>query len=88
MKTMALLAALALALGAGLAPSPGRAANADQPYSNVDHRNDAGNSTGNAQVDRLNSGQLDQSQPASQQNSGAAPAPAGMPQAGAPPARP
>ncbi len=45
------------------------AANADAPDQNVDKRNDAGGSTGNDQVDRLNKGQLDQNQhpaPASQ----------------------
>ncbi len=34
-------------------------ANADNPYGNVDHRNDAGNDTGDSQVERLNEGQLD-----------------------------
>ncbi len=34
------------------------AANANNPYSNVDHRNDAGNNTGDAQVESLNQGQL------------------------------
>ncbi|MBV9784119.1 MAG: hypothetical protein JO264_09900 [Acidisphaera sp.] len=72
MKALALVSALALALGVGLAPSPGRAANADQPYSNVDHRNDAGNNTGDSQVDRLNSGQLDANQHPGQSGSAAA----------------
>ena len=35
------------------------AANADHPYSNIDRRNDAGNDTGDSQVERLNEGQLD-----------------------------
>jgi hypothetical protein len=63
MKASLLLLALALAVGIGLAPAPLLAANADQPYQNVDKRNDAGNSTGNGQVERLNNGQLDQNQP-------------------------
>ncbi len=40
------------------APLAARAANADHPYQNVDHRNDAGNNTGDSQVDRLNQAQL------------------------------
>ena len=36
-----------------------QAANADHPYSNIDRRNDAGNDTGDSQVERLNEGQLD-----------------------------
>jgi hypothetical protein len=42
-----------------LAPSRGFAAHAGAPYTNVDHRNDAGNDTGDSQVDRLNEQQLD-----------------------------
>jgi hypothetical protein len=41
------------------APIAAHAANADHPYSNVDHRNDAGNNTGDSQVDRLNQAQLE-----------------------------
>ena len=53
----------AVFLAAVGAASPGaRAANADNPQGNVDRSNDAGNSTGNSQVDRLNAGQLDQNQ--------------------------
>jgi len=55
MKT--LLVALALLAGA-----PALAANADQPNTNVDKSNDAGGSTGNAQTDKLNNGQLDKNQ--------------------------
>ena len=44
------------------APLPVCAANADQPYTNVDKSNDAGNSTGNSQVDQLNRSQLDENQ--------------------------
>ena len=54
MKTTAILiAGLALA-----APLPAAAANANNPYSNVDHRIDAGNNTGDAQVEQLNQAQL------------------------------
>ena len=34
------------------------AANVNNPYGNIDHRNDAGNDTGDSQVDRLNQAQL------------------------------
>lgn len=54
MLAMSLLAALA---------TPALAANADAPNQNVDKTNDAGNATGNAQTDRLNTGQLDRNQP-------------------------
>ena len=46
----------ALLLGAPLAA---HAAIAGHPYSNIDPRNDAGNNTGDWQVDRLNQAQLD-----------------------------
>ncbi len=48
MKPTLLLPALVLAVATGLAfaPATGHAANADNPYGNVDHRNDAGNDTG------------------------------------------
>ena len=36
------------------------AANAEQPYQNVDKSNDKGNDTGNGRVEDLNKGQLDQ----------------------------
>ncbi len=56
----AVLAVLALSF---VVPAfPVLAANADQPYSNVDKRNDAGNDTGNSRVEQLNRGQLDQNQ--------------------------
>lgn len=68
--TQALLSrglALACLTGVALAPAPHAAAqslqlaaNARNPYGNIDRRNDAGNDTGDAQVDRLNEGQLDQ----------------------------
>ncbi len=41
------------------APAPAWAANAQHPYSNIDHRVDAGNDTGDARVDALNQAQLD-----------------------------
>ena len=50
--------ALMLAAGAVLAPHVSQAANARQPYANVNHGNDAGNDTGDSQVDRLNDMQL------------------------------
>lgn len=84
MKAVPLLPALALAMGIGLAPAQLRAANADHPDQNVDKRNDAGNSTGNAQVERLNSGQLD----AGQQHPAAPGTAAPIPKAaGSPPQR-
>jgi hypothetical protein len=42
----------------GLTWSAAHAANADNPYGNVDHRNDAGNNTGDSRVDGLNANQL------------------------------
>ena len=61
MKSVFAISAFALALttGAALAPSA-HAANARNPYGNVNHANDAGNDTGDSQVDRLNSAQLDE----------------------------
>lgn len=50
-----LFAAAAISYGATPAP----AANARQPYSNVDGRVDQGGATGDSQVDRLNQQQLD-----------------------------
>jgi hypothetical protein len=60
MRLVALLPALALAIGPALAPAPAHAANADNPYGNVDRHNDAGNDTGDSKVDQLNAGQLNQ----------------------------
>jgi hypothetical protein len=45
-----------------LAAAPALAANADAPNRNVDKGNDAGGPTGDDQVNRLNKGQLDESQ--------------------------
>jgi hypothetical protein len=61
MKTL-----LCCAVLLALAPSAGYAANARNPYGNVNHANDAGNDTGDSQVDALNRAQL---------NGGGAPAP-------------
>ena len=41
-----------------LTPAASYAANAGNPYGNVNHANDAGNDTGDAQVDQLNQQQL------------------------------
>ena len=65
MKTVIMLAVLALASGAALRPA--YAAHAGAPYANVNKANDAGNDTGDSQVDQLNAAQL---------NQGATPAPA------------
>ena len=54
MRTLAVIG-VGLALAA---PPAAWAANANNPYSNVDRRVDAGNNTGDAQVDRLNQAQL------------------------------
>ncbi len=52
------LLAVGLLAATMLAPVAGHAANVNNPYGNVDHRNDAGNDTGDSQVDRLNEQQL------------------------------
>lgn len=56
MRTLPALAAAAALLASA---SAGLAANARNPYGNVDRRVDAGNDTGNREVDRLNEMQLD-----------------------------
>ncbi len=61
MKTVLMLAALALASGAALRPA--YAAHAGAPYANVNKTNDAGNDTGDSQVDQLNAAQLNQGAP-------------------------
>ena len=68
----AILATIVLAPAiAGIAGIPdAKAANARQPYSNIDRRVDAGNDTGNAETERLNAMQL---------NGGGAPAYPGTP---------
>lgn len=64
MKAVIALSALALVAGS---VRPALAAHAGAPYANVDHRNDAGNDTGDSQTDQLNAAQL---------NPGSTPAPA------------
>ena len=54
MKT-ALMTAISMIVALG---PEAHAANANNPYGNVDHRVDAGNDTGDSQVDRLNDQQL------------------------------
>lgn len=71
---------LAITITLLLGGAPALAANADAPQSNVDKRNDAGNSTGNNKVDALNRGQLDENQ-----KPAAPPAPASTPAAPAAP---
>ena len=61
MRRNTLVAGAALAACvAGLIPLPSHAANWHHPYTNVDRTNDAGNDTGDSQVDRLNAAQLNQ----------------------------
>ena len=61
-SALSLTAAIALAAAVAAAPTGVRAANADHPYENIDKRNDAGNDTGDSQVETLNRGQLDENQ--------------------------
>ena len=62
MKSTAVLFGTCLVVGSGLAfaPRPALAAHAGAPYTNVDHSNDAGNDTGDSQVEGLNARQLNQ----------------------------
>ncbi len=60
MRNLILASAFALVGVVGLTAPSAQAANARHPYSNVDHRNDKGNNTGDDQVERLNAMQLDQ----------------------------
>jgi hypothetical protein len=83
MTTTTVLCGALLAFGAGLtlAPRPALAAHAGAPYTNVDHRNDRGNNTGDSQIDGLNQRQLDQNYwPASQQPGGVPNPPSTVPQ--------
>ena len=59
MIKLTLASALMLAGLAAVATPSAQAANARNPYGNVDKRNDKGNNTGDAQVERLNAMQLD-----------------------------
>lgn len=53
-------AALAILAGSTFLPSTAGAANARNPYGNIDRGNDRGNSTGDSEVERLNSMQLNE----------------------------
>ena len=55
MKTLVTALALTIAVGA----VPALAANARQPYANIDRRIDRGNDTGDSRVESLNQQQLD-----------------------------
>ncbi len=83
MTARLLLSAMTLAIAATASMAPvAQAANADNPYGNVDKRNDKGNDTGDSQVDKLNSGQLNQNYtgPTTDRNAGqGAPTPAVSP---------
>ena len=60
MRKFAVLTAVAATLvSSALAPAA-FAANARHPYKNVNHANDAGNRSGDADTDKLNQQQLDQ----------------------------
>jgi hypothetical protein len=90
-KSATFLFGTLLAFGSGLAiaPRPALAAHAGAPYTNVDHRNDKGNDTGDSQVDTLNQGQLNQNYWHNAQQPGGVPnppsyAPQAMPQTAPP----
>ena len=53
-------AALAILVGSTAFSGGAQAANARNPYGNVDRRDDRGNDTGDSQVERLNNMQLNQ----------------------------
>jgi hypothetical protein len=75
MKTVLCCAAL---LAMAVAPNSALAANANNPYGNINHANDAGNDTGDSQVPALNQAQLDAARGAMQAPTGyGAPAPYG-----------
>lgn len=78
-----MIRALTLAALLALGAAPAMAANANQPYQNVDRSNDRGNDTGNSRVDSLNRAQSDESQGYRNPGLGTAP-----PSAPAAPARP
>ena len=59
MQPLALIAGLA---ASGAVAPAAFAANAKHPHSHVNHKNDAGNSTGDAETARLNQQQLQQHQ--------------------------
>ena len=70
-----------------LAPASAYAANAGNPYGNVNHANDAGNDTGDSRVEALNQAQLNGGQPANAAQANTTPANiyAGAPAGYAPP---
>ncbi|MEJ1976575.1 MAG: hypothetical protein WDN49_11195 [Acetobacteraceae bacterium] len=71
-----------------LTPAASYAANAGNPYGNVNHANDAGNDTGDSEVDQLNQAQLNSGGiPAQSYAPGYVAPPAGSPGYGAPPPR-
>lgn len=53
-------AALALLAGSTLLTGSAQAANARNPYGNIDRSNDRGNATGDSETERLNNMQLNQ----------------------------
>jgi len=57
---MVLVVAGVAALGWALAPVGAHAANASNPYGNIDHSNDMGNDTGDSRVEGLNAQQLNE----------------------------
>jgi hypothetical protein len=65
--TWSIAASLALGLGAASLSVAAHAANSKTPYSNVHHSNDAGNNTGDAEVEKLNQQELDKIQQMSSQ---------------------
>ena len=72
------LVAIGLLSATLLTPAASYAANAGNPYGNVNHANDAGNDTGDAQVDQLNQAQLNSNGvPAQSYPGGGAPSYAG-----------
>jgi hypothetical protein len=60
MKITTLFATFALVAAPAIVPSVAHAAHAGAPYKNVNKQNDAGNDTGDSQVDKLNAQQLNQ----------------------------
>ncbi len=53
-----MLAFSVIVAGLAFGPQIGHAADAASPYKNINHQNDAGNDTGDSQVDKLNDMQL------------------------------
>ncbi len=61
-NTVVLTALAALSVGGLLASPAALAANAKHPYSHVNHKNDAGNRSGDTETAKLNEQQLTQHQ--------------------------